>query len=171
MARVCDVIEMHQGEEPLDDETDYSPLPGRSGLLGLVFGAPALAIAALVIGLASLGGLRAADLVGEARFIGSNSSNSSGIVEFRSIAVVDLVAAGVALLLALMAVVRVRAPVPGLAGGEDDVDGEVPNADDPLWVRGLAGAAVIVAVVAVVAAVVALVVVGHTHPDPRNGGF
>ena len=97
---------MHQEGEPLgegdegdedDGNDDYlPPIQRRASVIGVATSAPALAIAGLVIGLASLTILRPADEIGDA-VQASAARSVTDLSEIRAIAVVQLIAAVVAL--------------------------------------------------------------------------
>jgi hypothetical protein len=89
-----------------------------------------------------------ADLIGETRFLATSGRHISSLTEIRATALVQLIVAGIGLMLAIASASRLH--------DDDDPDDEVVVPADPLWVRGIAGAALIVGVVAVALCAVAL---------------
>jgi ABC-type Fe3+ transport system permease subunit len=163
--RVDVMIEMHQGDEPseeaLGDDGDHETRRRVTKLARIATSPAAMAIGSLVIGLAALAGAHLADVIGETRLLGSDARRVSELTELRVIAIVQLVLAGIALVLAVLSGVRVREAT--------DVDGEDVSRRDPEWVRGAAGAALIVSVISVTLAVVALVYALTTSARPSFG--
>jgi hypothetical protein len=134
------MIEMHLGDDPPgEDDEDYPVYPSRIGdFWRLAFSAPSLAIASLVIGLASLSVIQAADEIGETALFSSQSNNPSNLTELRVSAAVRLAVAAVAIILATASGLRLL---------NADPDDETAA---PTWVRAVAGAGFVVALVAVI---------------------
>jgi hypothetical protein len=125
-----------------------------------VFSPSALAIASLLTGFAALTVTRAADVIGEALLFSSKNLNGGELTNVRGQAFVQLVVAAVALLLGLGSALRLTAPSVRHSDADDE---EELNDGDPLWVRAIAGGAVLIAVIAIVAAGVALIEAEHVH--------
>jgi hypothetical protein len=152
------MIEMNLHDDPLgDDPDDYPVYRGRAGeLWRLAFSAPSMAIASLLIGLASLTIVQAADEIGEIFLFTSNGNNLSNLTEIRVGGAVRLVIAVIALTLAVACGLRVLA-------ADDDEEPE-----SPLWVRSLAGAALVVALVAVILSASSLIYALEAHASASN---
>jgi hypothetical protein len=163
------MIEMHLGEEPLgDDDDDYQwRYPGRLGeFWRLAFSAPSLAIASVLIGLASLTVSQSADDIGETALFSSKSHNPSTLTELRVSSAVRLVIAVVALVMAVAAGLRAAAADEDV--DDEDVDDERPR---PSWLGAVAGAAFVVSLVAVIVSGVAFGYALHAHVGPSLGGI
>jgi hypothetical protein len=161
---------MHQDDDDdvvgSDEDLSFRP---PTHLFALVFSPSALAIASLVVGFAGLTITRAADVIGQAVLFSSKNLNNGELTNARAQAVVQLVVGGVAVLLGLAAALRVDGPSLRFTDGETD---EEVDDGDPLWVRALAGGAILVAVVAVLLAASALIEAEHVHLSKQllNGG-
>jgi hypothetical protein len=166
------MIEMHT-EEPYDDAgSDAAAYPGLIGQLWrLVWSAPSLAIASLVLGLGSLTIIQAADEIGETALFSSTSGAPSNLTELRIAAGIRLVIACIGLVFASISAIRL------LTGYLDDDDGEAGDDDDangalvsgPLWVRAVAGAGFLTCLVAGLLSLASLVYALHATTPPSSG--
>jgi hypothetical protein len=155
------MIEMHLGDDPIGDEDgdDSVPYPNRAReLWHLASSAPAMAISSLAIGFASLTVVQVSTELGEAVLFGGHARNPSNLTQLRVSAAVRLVLALVAATLAIASGMRLRAT---------DTDDEPA---DPLWLRAVAGAGLVVAVVSIIATGASLIYVFHVHPGAAFGG-
>jgi hypothetical protein len=152
------MIEMHLGEDPIgDDDDDLRPYRNRPReLWDLAVSAPALAIASVVLGFASLTVVQASEELGEAVLFSANSKNPSDLTQLRVSAAVRLLIALVAAVLAISSGMRLRAT------DVDDPDNDRPA--DPLWLRGVTGAGLLVALVSIIVTGVALIYVFRVNP-------
>jgi hypothetical protein len=157
------MIEMHLGDEPIgdgDDDGDDHP-PRRSGiddLWRLAVSAPALAVASIGIGLASLTIVVAAQEFGEAVLFSAHGQNPSNLTELRVSAAIRL---GIAIVAALLAVAS------GLRLHTSTVD---EDAADPIWVRAAAGAGLVIAVMSILVSGAELIYVFRIHPGAGFDG-
>lgn len=165
------MIEMHQEGEPLGGEggagedEDYPPYQAsRTGWIGLALSAPSLALASLLLSFAVLTTVQSAVEIGETVFLNRGNAGDN-LTALRTSAIVRLVLGAVGLLLAVMAAVQVHDDEDL---GEEDQDLALPG--DPLWVRGLTGAALLVSVASVVLSAVALIFTLHAHDNFGAGG-
>jgi hypothetical protein len=155
------MIEMHLGDDPIgaEDGDDSVPYPNRAReLWRLASSAPAMAISSLAIGFASLTVVQVSTELGEAVLFGSQGRNPSNLTQLRVSAAVRLVLALVAATFAIASGMRLRAT---------DTDDEPA---DPLWLRAVAGAGLVVAVVSIIATGASLIYVFHVHPGAAFGG-
>jgi hypothetical protein len=148
------MIEMHLGEDPIGDDRDDLPAYRNRPreLWDLAVSAPSLAIASLAVGIASLTIVQASQELGEAVLFSAQSKNPSDLTELRVSAGVRLFLALVAAVLAVSSGMRLRAP---------DVDDEPA---DPLWLRGVSGAGLLVALVSIIVTGAALIYVFRVNP-------
>jgi hypothetical protein len=155
------MIEMHLDGDSLgdDDDGDDDYPPSRPAeLWRLAVSAPALGLAALVIALASLTIVQAGQEFGEGVLFSSSGRSPSALTELRVSAAVRLGVAAVALILAVASGLRLRTT---------DLDDEPP---DPLWVRVVTGAALVVAVLSIVVTGAELIYVFRLHPGAGFNG-
>jgi hypothetical protein len=155
------MIEMHLGGESLgdDDGDDDDYQPSRPAeLWRLAVSAPALGLASLVVAFASLTLVQASEEFGEAVLIGGAGQNPSAITQLRVSAAVRLGLAVVALILAVASGLRLRA---------SDLDDVEP---DPLWIRVVTGAGLVVALLSVVVTGAELIYMFGLHPRAGLNG-
>jgi hypothetical protein len=155
------MIEMHLGDDPIgaEDGDDSVPYPNRAReLWRLASSAPALAISSLVIGFASLTIVQVSEELGEAVLFSGQGKNPSDLTQLRVSAAVRLVLALVAAALAIASGMRLRAV---------DTDDEPA---DPLWLRAVAGAGLVVAVLSIIVTGASLIYVFRIHPGAGFGG-
>jgi hypothetical protein len=147
------VIEMMADGDSQDDEDREDYPPSRAAeLYRLAVSAPAMGLAALGAALASLTIVVAAQEIGEAVLFGSHK-NPSNLTALRVSAAVRLGIGLVAFGLAFASGVRVR-----MTGADDE-------STDPLWVRAVIGAALILALLSIVLSGVELIYTLSIHSD------
>jgi hypothetical protein len=160
------VIEMHQGDEPYDDEIgDDDPAPGPvRRFMWLIFGAPSMAIAGLSIGVANLMLSRTVTNIAETRLVSSTGRHVSDLTEIRASSLIHLIMGVAGLAMAVASVIRLRAePHDGTAADGSDID--------PPWLLGVAGAGVMVGLIGVALAAIALGYAMHADAGPFFNGF
>lgn len=162
------MIEMHTEEPFDDDDASYSAYPGLSGRLwAMVWSAPALGITSLVLGLAALTIVQAADEIGETSLFSSSASTPSDLTEIRTAAAVRLALALLGVLLAAIAGVRLLTSVPDAEATDDDEsDDEI---DGPLWLRAVVGAGFLVSLFAALLCLASLIYALQAKSPPSNG--
>jgi hypothetical protein len=161
------MIEMQQDGEPLGDDyddDDWAPPQGPFiAFVRRMFAPPSLAIAGLTLGIANLTINRLADNIGEIRLYSTIDRHTSNLTEIRPQLVVQLIFAVIALASAAVALARLH--------GDPDPDDDDPVPADPIWLRGVAGAGVIVGVIVTILCIVALVYATHVHASPIFQGL
>lgn len=152
------MIEMHQEGEPLgDNDGAYPAYQGsRTRWTRLAFSAPAMAIASLLLSLAVLTTIQAGVELGETRAF--SHSGSSNLTILRWSTAVRLGFGVIGLVLAVLAAVQVHDDEDL---GADDEDLALPG--DPLWVRALTGAALLLSIGAVVVGAAAFIYAATAH--------
>jgi uncharacterized membrane protein YidH (DUF202 family) len=162
------MIEMQQdgeslGDDDFDDDDWVAPQGPFIAFVRRLFAPPSLAIAGFALGIANLTFSRLADTFGEIRLASTISRRTSNLTELRPQLVVQLIVAGLALAMAATALARLR--------GESDPDEEDPPPADPVWLRGVGGAGVIVGILGTVLCIVALVYATRVHASPIFSGL
>lgn len=150
-----DVVDM-LGDDDSFDDSDLPDFASRSGLIIRLVGSPsALAVASLVIAMASMITMAAASEIGDVYVNTTHRSSSNDF--FRLASGVRLGVSLIALLLAVAAALRqIPDPLTRYLRSEEieDADLEAIAAGDldevPSWVRTLIGAAMVVGLVVVV---------------------
>jgi hypothetical protein len=162
------MIEMYPDGEPLgDDDDEYDDddyLPPSGGFVAFVRRAvapPSLAIAGLALGIANLTINRTADNVGEIRLYSSLNRRTTNLAELRPSTLIQLIIAIIALVLAAVSLASLN--------GEPDPDDEDAPPADPLWLRAVAGAGVIVGIIATVLCAIAFGYAMHAQSSPIFG--
>jgi hypothetical protein len=160
------MIEMHQEGEPLGDgDDDYPPYQGsRTGWASLAFSAPAMALASLLLSFATLTVMQTASEVGDLVYF-NNGTPGGTLSQLRVSVGVRLGVGLVGLLLAVLAAVQIHDDEDL---GAEDADLALPG--DPLWVRGVTGAALLISVGSVVLSAGALIYSLSVH-NHLGGGF
>jgi hypothetical protein len=142
-----------------------------SALSGVVGFAPALALAALVTATATMLAMSLANEVADAKSFSSHGF--PGLSVLRWTVGTRLVVAGIALLLALLALRRYRhdLPVTRYTFSEDGAEAtdEIVGNEPPDWIRFLVGAALLVSLLAIVLNGVALAFAVQPHMSPNFG--
>jgi hypothetical protein len=158
------MIEMYPDGEPLGDdddsyEDDYLPPAGRFTMfMRRAVAAPSLAIAGLSLGVANLMIDRTADDIGEIRLYNDLNRHTTNLTELRPTTMIQLIVAVLALAMAAVSLARLN--------GEPDPDDEGAPPADPLWLRGVAGAGVVVGVIGAVLCAIAFGYALHSHSSP-----
>jgi hypothetical protein len=161
------MIEMHLGEDPLGDGDDDLPVyPSRAGRIWrLAWSTAALAIASLVMGLASLTIIEASEEIGETALFSSHANTPSELTQIKVSAFVRLVIAVIGIALALAAALRFR----DADSIDPDDDDELDAEPDPSWVGGVVGAGFLVSIIAAIVAATSLIYALSTHLASGNG--
>jgi hypothetical protein len=154
------LIEMHLGDDDEygndgdDEAAEDSVYSGRwHPFWSLVWSTPSLAIASLVLGLASLTIVQAATEIGDSALLGSHSRNPSNLLQLRVTAAVRLVIALIAVGLAIAGATRLLA-LDREAAAADELGPEPPESR---WVHAVIGAACLTALIAALVNVVSLI--------------
>jgi hypothetical protein len=154
------MIEMHQeGEPPIEDLPAYQG--SRTSWTALVLSAPALAITSLFLSLAGLTSIQVAVELGETRAF--THIGATNLTVLRWSTGVRLGIAALGLLSAILAALQIHDDEDL---GEDEEDLALPG--DPLWVRALSGAALLISIVAVLISAAAFIYTMATHDISRG---